>query len=80
VIGCANLKNLRNEGFDARLLDTNNKGCLKIEDIVNFVNTYTAHTYRSNDIGTVFRRLQLLDNGSNPERIEYPTFMQAFTM
>jgi hypothetical protein len=73
------LKNLRKEGFDARALDANGKGCLKIEDIVNFVNNYSARSYKSNDLAGVFRRLQLLDGGS-PERIEFATFMQAFTM
>lgn len=80
MIGCANLKNLRNEGFDARKLDSSGKGCLKIEDIVNFINSYSARTYKINDISSIFRRLQLLDGGSYPEKIEFATFMKAFTM
>jgi hypothetical protein len=60
VSGCASLKSLKSEGFNIMELDLNNKGDLRIEDLVNFVNVYSGHSYQNKDLCIIYKRLQLL--------------------
>lgn len=78
MVGCAGLKALRRERFDAKDLDLNGNGHLNIDGLLNFVNEYTGHSYKASDLLMVFGRLQLLEGSSSQDRVEYSTFMQAF--
>jgi hypothetical protein len=58
ILHCFSRQALEEEGFSANKVDFDRKGCIKVEDLVRFLNIESGTFLRNRDVSLIFRRLQ----------------------